>query len=448
MVKYFLQHWHIYQPRDNGEWAGKIDSECYRPNAQAGIFRNISFNIGPTLLDWFSKNDSQTLEKIIESDSGQAMMQGYNHRILPLCRYDEDIKTQIVWGKKHFQKYFKRTPKGMWLPETATSTRVLKEMAKEGIEYTIGAPWQIKNGQDISKPHKINLGNNLEITYFFYNELSRIIAFNQDIKNNQKIMDNADDGIQFISNILKENEMTLLAYDGETFGHHHKFTYLWQKRIFEISKQFGIETITIPEYLKKNPYIDYAQINENSSWSCHCGNLSRWVTGCNCAGGNKTYQRPLYDALNKVEDIIHDTFFTETKKYFIEPWEARNDYIDILLGNISEENFFKKHLKTKITNHKKQNIIKLLEAEYLNQLSFTSCAWFFSDFGIQTGRSIIDSYEALTKILDVIKNPKGIITDFIKNINLIEDNIRTYSGENMRYINGKEILLEYLNYKN
>jgi alpha-amylase/alpha-mannosidase (GH57 family) len=33
-------------------WNEKIDAECYSPNAEAGNFERISFNIGPTLFNW------------------------------------------------------------------------------------------------------------------------------------------------------------------------------------------------------------------------------------------------------------------------------------------------------------------------------------------------------------------------------------------------------------
>ena len=69
--KHFCVHGHFYQPpREDpltGEipqeygaapypnWTEKIYHSCYLPNAQAGNFEKISFNIGSTLTHWMGR---------------------------------------------------------------------------------------------------------------------------------------------------------------------------------------------------------------------------------------------------------------------------------------------------------------------------------------------------------------------------------------------------------
>ncbi|MDP2908074.1 MAG: DUF3536 domain-containing protein, partial [Nanoarchaeota archaeon] len=420
MVKHVLQHWHFYQPRRNDKWTRRINKECYVPNSKNGILKHVSFNIGPTLIEWFNKHDKETLERMIQSDEGQALAQPYNHRIMPLIRHDEDLKTQIIWGKKYFKKFFKREPEGMWLPETATSKRVCKELAKQGIKYVIGAPWQKKGQQDTSKPYKIKLGKDLELIYFFYNPISGNIAFNNHNAYGQRFLDNVDTTLEHLTNVVKDKEIQQLAYDGETFGHHHKFADLWAEYFPKgVAKRKDMKMITVNEYIKKFEIKDYANIWDNSSWSCHCGDLKRWTKGCDCAGGHKAYQEPLLKALEKLEDNIHEIFIDETSEYFKDAWDARNDYIDLKLESVTEEEFFKKHLKKEVTKEEESFLKKLLEAEYNLQLSFTSCGWFFPEMGIQAEQNMLDAYKATELIKEATS--KDLTTGLLKGLDLVED---------------------------
>jgi alpha-amylase/alpha-mannosidase (GH57 family) len=117
----FSVHGHFYQPpREDpltGEipiepgaapyrnWNERINAQCYRPNAELGNFEHISFNMGPTLLEWMAKHDPQTLNRIVEQERknvekfgvGNAMAQAYNHAILPLASLEDKI-TQVRWA--------------------------------------------------------------------------------------------------------------------------------------------------------------------------------------------------------------------------------------------------------------------------------------------------------------------------------------------------------------
>jgi alpha-amylase/alpha-mannosidase (GH57 family) len=127
-------HGHFYQPPRENPWTGSLDregsarpfhdwnerihAECYRPNAFARItdnrgrverivnnYAHISFNFGPTLLNWLERSHPDTYTRILEDDResvrnhqghGNAIAQGYNHAILPLCN-ERDRRTQILW---------------------------------------------------------------------------------------------------------------------------------------------------------------------------------------------------------------------------------------------------------------------------------------------------------------------------------------------------------------
>ena len=71
----------------------KIHDQCYKPNAELGNYSRISFNLGPTVLEWMSKADPVTLKCIIDQERKNyeatgipnGMAQSYNHTILPLA---------------------------------------------------------------------------------------------------------------------------------------------------------------------------------------------------------------------------------------------------------------------------------------------------------------------------------------------------------------------------
>ena len=129
-------HGHFYQPerRDpfRGEiapqpaaapyrdWNTRIDAECYKPNAERGNLRHISYDLGPTLATWLADHDASTHKGFVDSDvtpqtdnpgCGNAMAQAYHHAILPLASL-ADRRTEIRWGLRDFELRFGRRPVG------------------------------------------------------------------------------------------------------------------------------------------------------------------------------------------------------------------------------------------------------------------------------------------------------------------------------------------------
>jgi len=153
-------HGHFYQPPRENPWTGlierepkvapyhdwneRIHHECYRTNAFARIFdsyarierivnnfEHISFNFGPTLLSWLEGYDPVAYERILEADRvsvarheghGNAIAQGYNHAILPLCN-ERDRVTQVRWGLYDFRRRFGASPSRSGSPRPRATTR-------------------------------------------------------------------------------------------------------------------------------------------------------------------------------------------------------------------------------------------------------------------------------------------------------------------------------------
>src|SRR3989442_15516530 len=173
-------HGHFYQPpRENPwieevevqdsappfpDWNERITAECYGPNGAARLksgegrirdivnnYVHLSFNFGPTLLAWLERQAPEVYRSVLVADArsvqerghGNALAQGYNHAILPLCN-ERDLRSQIRWGIGDFRHRFRRDPEGMWLPETAADLRTLQALHEEGIRFTVLSPYQCR----------------------------------------------------------------------------------------------------------------------------------------------------------------------------------------------------------------------------------------------------------------------------------------------------------------
>ncbi len=156
---YLCLHGHFYQPPREDPFTDripiepyatpyanfneKITTECYRPNAVAGNFDAINYDLGPTLATWLEETYPDVYQRIIFADHkhraafgvGNAMAQAYNHTILPLAK-TRDKQTQILWGLSDFRHRYGRNATGMWLAETAVDMECLDLMAQNGITYT------------------------------------------------------------------------------------------------------------------------------------------------------------------------------------------------------------------------------------------------------------------------------------------------------------------------
>src|SRR6266516_4451666 len=205
---YLCLHGHFYQPPREDPFTGqqpiepsatpyanfneKITSECYHPNAEAGNFEAINYDLGPTLAAWLEVMYPDVYQRIIDADRkhlarygvGNAMAQSYNHTILPLAT-SRDKRTQILWGLSDFRYRYGREATGLWLPETAVDLESLDLLAQNGIIYTVLAPWQAATPIAPSEPYLVRLPGGRRITVFFFNApLSGGVSFDWNMTEN------------------------------------------------------------------------------------------------------------------------------------------------------------------------------------------------------------------------------------------------------------------------
>lgn len=437
--KFVCIHGHFYQPpRENAwlevielqdtahpfhDWNERISAECYAPNAVSRIldedkvirkiqnnYTYLSFNFGPTLLSWMEVNDLEAYQNILDADKesiaqfgghGSAMAQVYNHIIMPLANR-RDKTTQVIWGIRDFEFRFKRTPKAMWLAETAVDIETLEVLAENGIEFTVLAPRQGKSVRKIGtsewksvdesslntkKPYRCTLPSGKSISIFYYDgNTSQSIAFNgllYDGKNFAERLlesfDKNDKGAQLVN----------VATDGETYGHHHKRGDMALAYCIDyIRKDKRAEVTNYAQFLALFPPTEETQIHENTSWSCYHG-VERWRSNCGCHSGgkpewNQHWRKPLREALDWLRDTLSEIYFKEASKFLKNPWAARNDYIKIVVKrtDLAVKRFLKENAHEDVDINK---TLRLLEMQRHCMLMYTSCGWFFDEIsGIET----------------------------------------------------------------
>jgi len=436
MDRYICVHGHFYQPPRENPWRGEIEEqpsaapwhdwneriadECYAPNTDAPVgreddeghpitlntFSRISFDTGPTLLSWLERSRPGILEAIREADRsgrerfsghGPAMAQAYNHLIQPLAD-SRDRQTQILWGISDFRHRFGRDPQGLWLPETAVDIESLDLMAAAGVRFTILASHQaaVEEPIDPTLPYLVRLPSGREMSVFFYDdELGNAVSFGGLLNDREvflrTLLDRGIPGSDLETDADSDPDqprLIHLATDGETFGHHVKGgeeTLAWT--LDQLERGGEAELTIYGEYLERFPATREIGIKENSSWSCPHG-VERWRSDCGCSGGrlsdgSHAWRAPLREALDWLRDSAADLFVRETEPLLVDPWRARDEYINVILDRSEKtvSRFLDEQTRPEIPPEGARKVLPLLELQRNAMLMYTSCGWFFDDPG-------------------------------------------------------------------
>ncbi|MFD2515113.1 DUF3536 domain-containing protein [Pontibacter locisalis] len=481
MNRYICIHGHFYQPpRENPwlnevelqesaapyhDWNERITDECYARNSASRIlngqgnivdimnnYSNISFNFGPTLLEWMQRKAPDTYQAILDADKesisrfsghGAALAQVYNHIIMPLAN-EQDKHTQVIWGIYDFKKRFGRDPEGMWLGETAADTPTLEVLAEHGIKFTILSPYQAKRyrkkgekewkdaeGGKINprRPYLCKLPSGREIALFFYDApVSQGIAFERLLNSGETL---AHRLVSAFDEKSKEPQLMHIATDGETYGHHHRFGEMaLSYALYHIEEEELAQLTIYGEYLEKHPPVYEAEIIENTSWSCVHG-IERWRSNCGCSTGghsswNQEWRKPIRNSFDQIRDHLAPIYEQEIKKLGVQdPWAVRNNYIEVIMDRSEQnvESFISRHTSRKLTPDEKVRFLKLMEMQYHTLLLFTSCGWFFDEVtGIET---IQDIYYA-ARAIQLARDLTGLDYEgeFVKQLEQAKSNLK------------------------
>ena len=367
-------------------WNERIDADCYRPNAERGNLGRISFDLGPTLAAWLETAAPATYSGFVDA-AANSIAQAFHHSILPLASA-ADRRTEIRWGLRDHEIRFGRPAEGLWLPETAVDLATLRVLADEGVGYTILAPWQAAEpGIDTRRPYRVELGGGRSIVVAFYDgALSAAVSFEPSATADADRFVAERVAPRLAAGAFPDDEppFVLIATDGELYGHHQPFREMFLHRLVSPGSADPVrvhEVVRLADVLREpagRPFRS-VRISERTSWSCHHGVL-RWSGDCPDATDGR-WKAPLRGALDRLAggiDVATEAA-AATLPGHPNPWSARDEYVDVLLGEAEAAAFAAGRLGGGATEADRHAFLDLMEAQRWRLAMFASDGWYWDD---------------------------------------------------------------------
>lgn len=411
-------HGHFYQPPREDPWLDEVETEpsaapyhdwnerieqdCYRAVAAARIpgvggriarivntYEWLSFNFGPTLLEWLERAAPDTYAAVLAADRssaerlghGNAIAMPYHHPILPLSSRREKV-TEVRWGMADFRRRFGREPTGMWLPETAADHETLEVLAEAGIRFTIVAPHQVHPVPPRGLPGLVRVAGRTIALFVYDGPMSHDVAFGPLIR----------DGVAWSARLSASSAddppaLTAVATDGETYGHHHPFGEMALVMMLEHVREMpGVTVENFASFLARHGAHHEVSLVAPSSWSCIHG-VERWRSDCGCRSAhdrptNQRWRAPLRDAISWLTAQCHDLFDRDAPRLLQAPAEALTGYGEVIgAGPEAVREYGRRAARSGIGEDEIVRATELLEMELGALRTMTSCAWFFDDLG-------------------------------------------------------------------
>lgn len=470
-------HGHFYQPpRENPNtgivpdqetakpfcnWNENIYKSCYKPNAYSRylspdgkvkyIYNNycgISFNMGPTLLEWIDQEHPTFKARLLQADRSSMaslghsniMAQCYNHVILPL-ESPRMKELQVIWAIEDYKARFGHDPEGFWLAECAIDKATVDVLAKHGIKYVVLSPYQASSieGKPLNgapapcdRPFIIEGLSSSIVAFFYDNMFSSNISFCHMLRD-------ADSMFSTLKKMRKDKgnpKLIQWATDGEVYGHHEPFGDMALAALIKkIRESSDFELSNYGKYLDDNPPTEKAELylgedGKGSSWSCSHG-VGRWDRDCGCHTGgdeswNQKWRTPLRKAMANLEKSADSIVDKEIPELLgISSFEALCDFkvvaarekdVETYIASLRDKN------GERLSKENKVRLASLFEAYKNMMYSHTSCGYFFNDIsGIEPRQNIAYAvYSA--KLLERLGG-SGIHEKLLKDLKLAKSNI-------------------------
>jgi hypothetical protein len=402
------------------DWNARVEAECYRPNAERGTLRRISYDVGPTLATWMEEAAPATYRGFVAGDRtadtahGNAMAQAFHHSILPLAS-TADRRTEIRWGMRDFLHRFGRPAEGLWLPETAVDLPTLRIMAEEGIRYTILAPWQAAESHlETRRPYRVELGGGRTIVVAFYDAgLSGAASFEPSATADADRFARDRVATRLAGTPFPSGEpgLVVLATDGELYGHHQPFRDLFLQRLVAPGPETpdrGFDVVELAAALVEPADLPFRamRIVERTSWSCHHG-IARWSAECPDATDGR-WKGPLRAAFERLAGSIDA--LTERRMAVLpgapDPWAARDAFVEVILGTEPAPAFAARWLGDRAPAADRRTFLELLEAQRWRLAMFASDGWYWDDPVRPETRQILRAAARAVRIVDGLEGTR------------------------------------------
>jgi hypothetical protein len=402
------------------------------PDVPGGLARIVNlyawcaFDVGATLCEWLEVHAPETYNAMLAGDRasaerlgghGNAIAAPYHHIILPLASRRDKV-TEVRWGIDDFTRRFGRAPQGFWLPETAVDEETLQVVAEAGIRFIVLAPYQVRNPDPTGRPLRWRSANGHELAIFTYDGgLSGEVAFGGLLR----------DPVALANRLAPSDPSspvlnTILATDGETFGHHHRGGDVTLARaVARIAARPDAQLHNFSSLLTILPPVADAELVAPSAWSCAHG-VERWRSDCGCkldpgAGTSQAWRGPLRRALTWLANEAHTIYSTDATPLFTDdPWQVRDGYgrVVALSGDALNAYILSAMRPERRTDAADvQRARELLEMQRAVLRLFTSCAWFFDDVARIEARQVL-RYAA--RVLDLSGRAARLEAGFVERL--------------------------------
>jgi len=275
----------------------------------------------------------------------------------------------------------------MWLPETAVDLATLRLLADHGVRHTILAPSQaVGHPAETRLPYRVELGGGRSLVVALYDAgLSAAISFepgatwDADRFIRERVTPRAGEPLPG-----HERPVILIATDGELYGHNQSFRELFLKRLVQPRADgldVGLDIASLADVLDEEPARPFATIGiaERTSWSCHHGVL-RWSGECPCTP-SATWKAPLRSALERLAagiDALTERLAADLTGR-PDPWAARNDYVDVVIGAEDESTFLDRWLGATGSADERASLQALMNVQRWRLAMFASDGWFWEE---------------------------------------------------------------------
>jgi hypothetical protein len=177
----------------------------------------------------------------------------------------------------------------------------------------------------------------------------------------------------------ENDQMVLIASDGELYGHHKTFREKFLAHMLNGALHSRDYTITYPGlWLLDHQPTQVAKLIEATSWSCHHG-VERWRGDCGCTPG-ASWKAPLRQGMEVLAAEIDKAYQAYMAPLSHRKWQLRDAYIKVLLGESRMKEIIDTYVSQDLDDETVNKIDLLLAAQYERQRMFTSCGWFFEHF--------------------------------------------------------------------
>jgi len=244
----------------------------------------------------------------------------------------------------------------------------------------------VGGGDGIARHVPARLPSGRTITICFYDgALSHAIAFDRDLLDDGGRL---ADAVAARARDLQGPALVVVATDGETFGHHHRFGEMALARaLHDLAAMPGIAVGGLGAFLADHPAVDEVEVASPSAWSCAHG-VERWRADCgDVTGGephwNQRWRAPLRDALDTLVGGAAECYAQAADEIVTDPWAVRDAYGEVIDAPLPDrEAFVRRHTRSADPSPGTvARMLGLLELQRHVLFASSSCAWFFADCG-------------------------------------------------------------------